>query len=378
MSTINTEDLRKVFETPSGEITAVDSVNVSIDDGEFVTIVGPSGCGKTTLLRMIAGLEKPTSGRLFFDEDDVTDLSPQKRHISMVFQDIALFPFRSVQANIDYGMKYSDIDSKSRERRSKQMAELLGIDTLLEKKPGQLSGGQQQRVALARALAGEPELFLLDEPMSDLDEKLKRELRTELKELHKQFQTTTLYVTHDQEEAMTLSERVIVMNDGQVQQAAPPTEVYEQPANIMVAEFIGSPSINLFTSTMTGTEIDVEGLDQPLPLPETAEDAQGLDAVTVAVRPEDLAIGDDDDDGLTITGDVKIYEHMGDRTVLHLTLPSEGTEFRAVVPTSVEPELGKRLDFALQLDSIHLYDTETGEALIQSLGETKRTSETST
>ena len=240
------ENLTKKF----GEVVAVDNLNLEIEDGEFITLVGPSGCGKSTTLRLLAGLEKPTSGSIYIDEKKIDHLPPQKRELSMVFQSYALFPHMSVEANISFGLKIKKRSVEEKTKKIKWALKLLGLSGLEKRIPRELSGGQRQRVALGRALVLEPKILLLDEPLSNLDAKLRLKMRTELKRLHKRIKTTILYVTHDQAEAMTLSDRLAVMKDGKILQLGSPHEIYTQPADLFTAGFIGSPPMNFLTGEL--------------------------------------------------------------------------------------------------------------------------------
>ena len=245
MTDIKVDTLRKEFSSDNGKIVAVDDVSFTVEDGEFVCIVGPSGCGKTTLLRCIAGLERPTSGSITLDNDEITDVPPQNRNLAFVFQDITLYPHMKVWENISYPLKLDRVNSEKRYERAQEVADTIQIGELLDKYPGELSGGQQQRVAIGRSIIRSPRAYLLDEPMSDLDAKLKKEMRVELQRIQQQVGGTMVYVTHDQEEAMTLSDRMLVMDDGEIQQFGSPQTVYHEPNNMFVAQFIGSPEINL-------------------------------------------------------------------------------------------------------------------------------------
>ena len=368
MVKLECENLRKEF--GNGTIVAVDSVDITIEDGTFVTILGPSGCGKTTLLRMLAGLERPTSGSIYFDGQDVTDDKVQDRHIGMVFQNIALFPFKTVRQNIEYGLKYTDTDKTTRQKEAVEMAEMLGIDELMDNKPNQLSGGQRQRVALGRALIRDPNVFLLDEPMAALDAELKVALRTELKELHQEFQTTTLYVTHDQEEAMTLSEEVIVIDEGRVQQQSPPFEMFSRPNNMFVARFIGSPNINFFDATFRDGELVVDELTRPIPVPDgLSEDvmSQMRDRdLTIGVRPSEMSMVDATDDPL-LHSEAQLYEQLGDETILHTTI--DGTkDVRALIPPTVTPDVGEAIHLDFEPSGVHVFDARTEEAIVNGLG----------
>jgi len=370
MVKLECENLLKEFGSGDRKIVAVDSVDITIEDGTFVTILGPSGCGKTTLLRMLAGLERPTSGSIYFDGKDVTEDSVQERYIGMVFQNIALFPFKSVRENIEYGLKYTDTDKKTRQQEATEMAEMLGIDELMDNKPNQLSGGQRQRVALGRALIRDPNVFLLDEPMAALDAELKIQLRTELKELHQEFGTTTLYVTHDQEEAMTLSEEVIVIDDGEIQQQSPPFEIYSEPNNMFVARFIGSPNINFFDATYRDGQLEVAEFDRPVPVPDgVAEDVlreMRERDLTIGIRPSEMSRVNAGDEP-TITGEAQLYEQLGDETILH-TAVTDDKEVRALIPPRMTPDVGETIHLDFEPSGVHVFDARTEETIVNGLG----------
>jgi multiple sugar transport system ATP-binding protein len=266
-------------------VLAVNDVSLAIGEGEFMVLVGPSGCGKTTLLRSIGGLEKISTGRILIGDRDVTRSEPAARDLAMVFQNYALYPHMTVRKNLGYGLRVRKVPKKERAERVHEVAKLLGLDELLDRRPGQLSGGQQQRVAMGRAIVREPQAFLMDEPLSNLDAKLRVGMRTSLQQLHHRLGTTTVYVTHDQVEAMTLGQRVAVMRDGRVQQVDAPQRLYEEPANTFVAAFIGSPSMNLVEARLTGDSVSFGGFTIPLDRerrPRFAEDGR----VILGIRPE--------------------------------------------------------------------------------------------
>src|SRR5581483_2962278 len=266
-------------------VVAVNDVNMTIGEGEFMVLVGPSGCGKTTLLRSIGGLEKITSGRIMIADRDVTKLEPSARDLAMVFQNYALYPHMTVEKNLGYGLRVRKTPRKERERRVKEVATLLGLEELLDRRPGQLSGGQQQRVAMGRAIIREPAAFLMDEPLSNLDAKLRVTMRTSLQQLHTRLGTTTVYVTHDQVEAMTLGQRVAVMRDGKVQQVDAPQRLYEDPVNTFVAAFIGSPAMNPARGVLEEDVVALGSLRIPLDPPRRPELRAGS-PVIVGIRPE--------------------------------------------------------------------------------------------
>src|SRR6201993_1879878 len=289
MAQVVIRSLNKKFD----EVHAVKDVNLDIRDKEFVVLVGPSGCGKTTTLRMVAGLESISSGRIMIDEKVINDLPPMDRDIAMVFQNYALYPHMSVYDNMAFGLKMRKFDRADIARRVQEAAEILGIQQLLQRKPRQLSGGQPQRLALGRAIVRHPQVFLFDEPLSNLDAKLRVQMRVELKKLHNRLGTTAIYVTHDQVEAMTLGDRVVVMKDGLVQQVGEPLELYNEPANRFVAGFLGSPAMNFATVRVSGSDgslwVENEGLRVKVPAEIAGRlDRHARDQVTMGIRPEDL------------------------------------------------------------------------------------------
>jgi multiple sugar transport system ATP-binding protein len=282
--------LNKVSKMYRGGVVAVDEVSLTIDDGEFMVLVGPSGCGKTTILRMIAGLEEVTEGDVFLGDRDVTDLDPQARDVAMVFQNYALFPHMTVAQNIGFGLRLRHTPRKTRDARVLETAKLLGLDGLLDRRPAELSGGQRQRVAIGRALVREPSAFLMDEPLSNLDAKLRGAMRAELARLHRELGTTTVYVTHDQSEAMTLGQRVAVLRNGVLQQCAAPRMLFERPANLFVAAFIGSPSMNLVEVTIDGGVANLGG-DRLALHPAHRLSSSTLPRI-LGIRPSDFVVAD--------------------------------------------------------------------------------------
>ncbi len=286
MGTVTYDDITKKY----GNEIAVENLNLDIEDGEFVTLVGPSGCGKSTSLECVAGLTEPTSGAVYINDRDVTGLPPKQRDIAMVFQNIALFPHMDVYDNISYGLRLRDVDKDEIDRRVDEAASMVQMEGMLDRMPDEMSGGQQQRVAIARAIVREPEVFLMDEPLANLDAKLRVHMRTQLQKLHQELDATIIYVTHNQEEAMTMSSRIAVMNEGHLQQFADPLTCYYRPTNRFVAGFIGSPSMNFIEGRLTddGVETDHFSLDIAKDLPDTETGQE----VTVGVRPEDIAIAE--------------------------------------------------------------------------------------
>src|SRR4051812_14322838 len=278
--------LENVVKEFPGGVRAVDDVSLEIGEGEFMVLVGPSGCGKTTLLRSIGGLEKVSGGRIMIGDRDVTRLEPADRDLAMVFQNYALYPHMTVEKNLGYSLRVHKVPKKERARRVADVAEMLGLEDLLRRRPGQLSGGQQQRVAMGRAIIREPAAFLMDEPLSNLDAKLRVTMRTSLQQLHSRLGTTTVFVTHDQVEAMTLGQRVSVMRDGKIQQVDVPQTLYENPTNMFVAAFIGSPSMNLVEGTVEGDTVNVGGLVVPLDRERRPKAVAGGGRAVIGIRPE--------------------------------------------------------------------------------------------
>ena len=363
MARVTLDTLRKEFDR--GTIVAVDDLDLEIEDGEFVTVVGPSGCGKTTTLRMVAGLEEPTSGTVSFDDEDVTEIHATDRPVAMVFQNYALYPHKTVMENMAFGLKMStDMTKAERHERVTEMAEMMGIADLLDDKPDELSGGQKQRVALGRAIAREPEVFLFDEPLSNLDAKLRTEMRAEIQKLQKEFGVTAMYVTHDQEEAMTMGDRLAILNDGELQQVGEPTEVYENPVNEFVAGFIGSPSMNFIDVDVEtdGTAATVRDDDSGLALALSRDYVAGHDLesgpYTLGIRPENIGIVEDPTGEETLTATVEVVEPIGSDNYVHLSV---NDDFLARAPADVKPETGDEVGVVFEEERIHLFDAETGE-----------------
>jgi multiple sugar transport system ATP-binding protein len=350
MTTIELDTIRKEF---GDDIVAVDDVSLTIEDGELVVLVGPSGSGKSTTLRCIAGLEAPTSGDIVIDGRRVNDVQPQNRDIAMVFQSFALYPHRTVRKNISFPLEARDVARDETDDRVEEAAAMLDITELLGRKPAHLSGGQQQRVALGRALVRDPQAFLMDEPLANLDAKLRKEMRTEVVRLQQNLGVTMVHVTHNQEEAMTMGDRVAVMNNGLIQQFAPPKEVYRRPANRFVAEFIGSPSMNLLTGSLADGQFraDIGGLS--IRVPDALADAATADPLTLGIRPESVQIVDSPDD-YTFEATVDVVELMGNVQIIHVAL--DGTEFLAEVDPDLDVSQGDSLLIRLPPEKIDLFD----------------------
>ena len=348
-------------DAPGGEVIAVDDVNVDIDDGEFLVLVGPSGCGKSTTLRMIAGLESVTEGQIRIDDTDVTGRAPKDRDIAMVFQSYALYPHMTVRRNMAFGLEEStDMPDDEIEAVVEETAAMLGIATLLDRKPRELSGGQQQRVALGRAIVRDPAVFLMDEPLSNLDAKLRAQMRTELQRLQEDLGVTTVYVTHDQTEAMTMGDRIAVLDGGELQQVGTPLECYHSPANEFVAGFIGDPSMNFVDCEVRGDRLVADALEYPLSA-DLRDAVGGSSRVTLGIRPEDLEIVAPDDERATLTTTVDVVEPMGDENVVHLAF-GEGT-LVATVTGMRRIEADSEVGVRLPEEALHLFDGATGEAL---------------
>ncbi|MDW6022449.1 sn-glycerol-3-phosphate ABC transporter ATP-binding protein UgpC [Mesorhizobium sp. BAC0120] len=355
--------LRALTKAYDGQQT-VHGIDLEITAGEFVVLVGPSGCGKSTTLRMIAGLEAITSGEIRIADRVVNDLEPGDRDIAMVFQNYALFPHLTVADNITFGLKLRHTPKQEVSRRLEETAAMLQIEALLGRKPRQLSGGQRQRVAMARALIRRPRVFLFDEPLSNLDAKLRVQMRTEIKQLHARVATTTVYVTHDQVEAMTLADRVVVMNKGRIEQVASPQELYLSPATRFVAGFIGSPGMNFVPAAIEASPVGLSakiGADHSLSIPDsragTFADSVGR-TMMLGIRPEHLKLAvPGADSGRTISVVIKLVEPLGMETLVHFDLAAEPVVAR------LEPDsrlaAGHKIDLSVNLDALHLIDPET-------------------
>jgi multiple sugar transport system ATP-binding protein len=326
VSGIRLDEISKVY--PNG-VLAVNEVTLDIGEGEFVVLVGPSGCGKSTLLRMIAGLEDVTEGEILIDDNDVTDKPPQQRDIAMVFQNYALYPHMSVRDNLAYGLKLRKMPKQEWRRRVEETAKTLGLEELLDRKPSALSGGQRQRVAMGRAIVREPKAFLMDEPLSNLDAKLRVSMRAELARLHERLGVTTVYVTHDQVEAMTLGQRVAVLRDGLLQQFDTPQNLFHHPANLFVAAFIGSPSMNLIDAELGGGQVSFA--DVSFALPETSPGAQRDGRLIVGIRPTDFEHGASADPNLPrVRVSPDVVEDLGSEHHVIFTLDAPRVSVEAV------------------------------------------------
>lgn len=358
MATLSLSEVRKDY----GNFTAIPKIDLEIEDGELLVLVGPSGCGKSTLLRMIAGLEPVTDGDVFLDGDVVTYAAPRDRDVAMVFQDYALYPHMTIEDNIGFGLKMRGASRADIDTRVGEIARVLGIEHLLHRRPAQLSGGQRQRVALGRAMARSPKVFLFDEPLSNLDAKLRGEMRTEIKRFQRSLATTSIYVTHDQIEAMTLADRIVIMDHGVVQQTGTPDDLYNRPANTFVAAFFGSPPMNLITGQAAsngGTkvvqlgEISIQLADDIAPALEAGQE------LVAGIRPEDVTILDRAAGDLaTFETRVELVEPQGSDSVFVFTLG--GSEMLGRVDASMTPDEKARITIGIDACKLHLFDAETG------------------
>jgi multiple sugar transport system ATP-binding protein len=362
MAQVVLKELGKKFD----EVVAVRDVNLTIKDQEFIVLVGPSGCGKSTTLRMIAGLEEITSGEIFIGERLVNDLPPKDRDIAMVFQNYALYPHMTVYDNMAFGLKMRKFPKPEIDKRVREAAQMLGIQELLSRKPRQLSGGQRQRVAVGRAIVRHPQVFLFDEPLSNLDAKLRVQMRVELKRLHERLETTAIYVTHDQVEAMTLGDRVVVMKDGLVQQVGDPLGVYSKPRNRFVAGFIGSPAMNFLDCTVGGDgELAVESQGLKISVPpanKAALERYRGKAVTLGVRPEDIreAAGDESKQ-YRMDAVVEVVEPLGNEILLDVRVGRHPLVAR--VPPTSRVRIHEQIPLALNPERMHFFDVQTEQAI---------------
>lgn len=367
MANVRLESIKRRF----NNVTAIEDITFEVPDGQFWVLVGPSGCGKSTILRTIAGLETATSGKLYIGDVLVNDVPARQRDVAMVFQNYALYPHMSVADNIAFGLRMRKTDPTTIQERVETVARSLSLDHLLDRKPRQLSGGQQQRVALGRAIARQPKVFLLDEPLSNLDAQLRDDTRAELKQLHHKLGITTVYVTHDQVEAMTLADQIVVLNRGQIQQIAAPQTIYARPANSMVATFLGSPPMNILPATYTGSGFVLGG--QSLPCPPAVKDklqpaqGQGFD---LGIRPEYIEVFEpqrrrerrEREEVGCLVVEVKVVEPLGRETLIRADLPGSGV-LNIQATSDVCPRPGDRLSLQLDLDQLFVFDLKTGDRL---------------
>ena len=369
MANVKFEHVYKRF----NKVEVVHDITMDIKDKEFLVLVGPSGCGKSTCLRMIAGLEEVTEGEIYIGDKVVNNVDPKDRDIAMVFQNYALYPHMTVYDNMAFGLKLRHVPAQEIKKRVEDAADILGMQQLLKRKPKELSGGQRQRVALGRALVRSAKVFLLDEPLSNLDAKLRVQTRAEISKIHQRVQTTFVYVTHDQTEAMTMGTRIAVLNAGIIQQLGPPQELYDHPTNLFVAGFIGSPAMNFFDNVSVvadgdATKITISDFGEvevpPLYAPATRE-AAGKKLI-LGIRPEnfeDLALlSEDMRNGSTMHAPVDVVEHLGSEQLVHMT--AQGKEVVARVDPRSRAHIGQDIKLHIDADSIHLFDADTGLAIL--------------
>ncbi len=354
------------------KVEVVHDINMDIADKEFLVLVGPSGCGKSTCLRMIAGLEDVTSGKIYIGDRVVNNLDPKDRDIAMVFQNYALYPHMSVYDNMAFGLKLRHVPSSEIKKRVEEAADILGLDKLLKRKPKELSGGQRQRVALGRALVRSAQVFLLDEPLSNLDAKLRVQTRAEISKIHQRVQTTFVYVTHDQTEAMTMGTRIAVLNGGLIQQLGAPQELYDHPTNLFVAGFIGSPAMNFFDNVKVVTEGDATQIvmsdagqvEVPTLYAPSARDAAGKNLI-LGIRPEHLAdwslLPENERTGSSLTAPVEVVEHLGSELLVYMTVQDK--QMVARVDPRSKATIGQTIKLHIDSDQIHLFDADTGQAI---------------
>jgi multiple sugar transport system ATP-binding protein len=355
MAKVTIENVKKYF----GNVKALDGIDLTIEEGSFVVLLGPSGCGKTTLMRCISGLEKLTEGKIYFDEKDVSNVPPKDRNVAMVFQSYAVWPHMKVRDNIAYPLKLKKVPKNEIEERVKWVSELLHISELLDRFPAQLSGGQRQRVAVARAIVHQPKVLLMDEPLSNLDALLRVKMRSELKKLHERVKVTTIYVTHDQTEAMTMGDKIAVMNAGKIVQFGTPEEIYKKPKTIFVAGFVGSPQMNFLNMKVvsSGTQFHAENLGLRIPLKSDPK----LEHVIVGIRPEHIHL-QQTERCVPITGTVYFAEKLMSETVIHLSIDAE-KNLVIKVPYDLSAREGERMQVYLDLDQIHFFHPDTQERI---------------
>ena len=358
MASVTFDNATRLY--PGGTRPAVDKLNLEVADGEFLVLVGPSGCGKSTSLRMLAGLEEVNSGRILIGDRDVTDIPPKDRDIAMVFQNYALYPHMTVAENMGFALKIAGVGKEERAQRVLEAAKLLDLEEYLTRKPKALSGGQRQRVAMGRAIVRQPQVFLMDEPLSNLDAKLRVQTRTQIASLQRRLGVTTVYVTHDQTEALTMGDRIAVLKDGILQQVGTPRDLYEKPSNVFVAGFIGSPAMNLFPVDLAsagGIQFGTAVVDADIDKPTSATQ------VTAGVRPEDIVVNPADGQGLTVT--VDLVEELGADGYLygHTEINGKRTDIVARVDGRSHPNAGETVVLAPVPHHVHAFDIESGERL---------------
>lgn len=363
MANLKLEHIDKIY--PNG-VQAVFDFNLEIEDKEFIVFVGPSGCGKSTTLRMIAGLEEISEGNLYIDGELMNEVSPKNRNIAMVFQNYALYPHMTVFDNMAFGLKLQKVDKNEIKKKVERAAEMLELTNLLDRKPAALSGGQRQRVALGRAIVREADIFLMDEPLSNLDAKLRVQMRTEISKIHDQLDTTTIYVTHDQTEAMSMASRIVVMKDGYMQQVGTPEEIYDTPANIFVANFIGSPPMSFFNGKVINSKIQVGNDDIPV----TDEQKEALKSyegkeIIVGIRPESFSVKTEGESARSIKARIENIEMLGDESILYARAEEAASQIAVKVQGKFKGiDKDDDINLDINLDEIHLFDKDTSMRIV--------------
>lgn len=363
MANLKLEHIDKIY--PNG-VQAVFDFNLDINDKEFIVFVGPSGCGKSTTLRMIAGLEEISEGTLYIDGEVMNEVSPKDRNIAMVFQNYALYPHMTVFDNMAFGLKLQKVDKKEIKKKVDKAAEMLELTNLLDRKPAALSGGQRQRVALGRAIVRDADIFLMDEPLSNLDAKLRVQMRTEISKIHDQLNTTTIYVTHDQTEAMSMASRIVVMKDGYIQQVGTPEEIYDKPANIFVANFIGSPPMNFFNGRVKDDLIIVGNENIPL----TSEQITALKPyqdkeIIVGIRPESFKVNMENPSSKSMKATIENIEMLGDESILYANAREAASQIAVKAQGKFKGiAKGDEINLDINLDEVHLFDKDTSMRIV--------------
>jgi multiple sugar transport system ATP-binding protein len=367
MSSLKIKNLTRKY----GNVNALDNFSLEVNSGEFMVLLGPSGCGKTTVVRCIAGLAKPNTGQIYIGDELVNQLPPKDRDVAMVFQNYALYPHMNVYENIAFPLKMRKISKQEIKDKVRNIAQLLGIENFLNRKPKELSGGQMQRVALGRALVREPKIFLMDEPLSNLDAKLRTYMRTEIKKLQRKIGITTLYITHDQIEAMSMADKIAVMNNGLVQQIGTAEQIYNKPANTFVADFVGSPSMNFLKCNVTENDyyniigLELNGTRLEFPINKSASKLYSKKNIVIGIRPRDILFLDNEDfNGIKIKGKISFTELLGDSSLAEIKIGIDDS----VKVTNTDPNfdltVGKEVTVGTPYERIHFFDPTTGNRLI--------------